>query len=147
MKNRRHGGFTILEAIASVFVLTLILTATLGIIVNASRQTQATQAKLAAYQIGDLIRSDVESDATYVEVSAWQNGVERTLTSSTCSASPYGCLLFGYVNGSTTYDSIVEVTFFAPTTESEAFGIIHFQIRIEYYPSRFLELSGVLYDE
>jgi len=145
MKNRK--GFTLLEAVASIFILTLTLTTVLTLIVNVTRQSSALKAKLAATEIGTLIREDLENDSTYALVSAWQAGAETTLTLDSCSVSPYGCGVFAYSNGDLLYDDNVTVTFLAPTADSQTYGVIHFVISIEYYAGRTVEMRGIIYEE
>jgi type II secretory pathway pseudopilin PulG len=143
----RHQGFTLLEAVASIFILTLTLTTVLTLIVNVTRQSAALNAKVAATEIGTLIREDLENDSTYALVSAWQGGVEKTITLDSCVLSPFGCGIFEYANGSDLYDDNVTVTFLAPTTESETFKVIHFVISINYYGTRTVEMQGIIYEE
>lgn len=142
-------GFTLLEAIASVFIITLILTTAITILFNVRNQTVATQERLAATEIAALIHDDIANDATYSSVLTWLAGSEKILTNATCSTSgsPFGCGIFGYSNGDTIYNDSVTVRLHAPTAESISYRVIRFTITIVYYSNQTIELEGILYDQ
>ena len=60
-----HKGFTVLEAVASVFIVSLVLTTAISMIVAMRSQAQATEDKRDAVEIGTLIRNDIERNYTY----------------------------------------------------------------------------------
>ncbi len=149
MKIGNHQGFTLIEGIASIFIMSLIFIFALTVVINVQRRSAATRAQIAATEIGAMIREDVEKDATYADVALWMVGQEKTLTSTACAQpdSPYACSLFAYENDGTTYADTVTIVFLAPTTDSTNYRIIHFQITIVYFDARAIMLEGMIVGE
>ncbi|MFH0992795.1 MAG: type II secretion system protein [bacterium] len=149
MKLKNHQGFTLIEGIASIFIISLIIVFTLTVVINVQRRSAATRAQIAATEIGAMIREDVETDATYDDVASWMAGREQTLTSTTCSrpGSPYACSLFAYENDGTIFADVVTIVFLEPTADSINYRIIHFSITIVYFDARVITLEGMIIDE
>ncbi|MBU1141638.1 MAG: hypothetical protein KKG64_03860 [Firmicutes bacterium] len=143
-----HQGFTVLEAIASVFIISLVLTTAISIVINVRNQTEATNERILAVEVGSRIRDDLINNSTYDEISVWMNGGGVLVTSSTCAslATPFSCDIFTYTSNNRVYDETMTLSFIAPTVESTQYQVIHFEIIIEYYPHRFLTLEGIIYE-
>lgn len=146
---KSKNGFTIIEAVASIFLITLILTTAMLIIVNMRNQSSATEKRIKATDIGSLIRNDIHSHTDYDELNAWLNGNSQILTSSNCgsSGSPIDCDIFLYASGETTFEDSLTITFLEPTTESINYQIIHYEIEIIYFNQRSLILTGAVYEK
>ncbi len=141
-------GFTLVEAIASIFIVTLVLTTAITIIVNIRRQTFATNERIVAIEVASRIRDNVINEANYNELSIWQNGLLQTVDSSDCSLldPPFSCDLFTYIANGKTYDTSVSIVFYAPTAESITYQVINFSVFINYYADRSIELTGIVYE-
>jgi len=148
MRKRSKSGFTLVEAIASFFVVSVVLTTSILLVVNVRNQAEATRLQIDAVAVGSLIRDDVSFDATYDAVSAWMAGAGKTLTSDTCGdpGSPYACSLFARTSGDIVYDTEVAIVFAAPTSDSLSYRVIRFTVVITYYGTRTVELEGMIYD-
>ena len=146
MPKLNHKGLSMLEAIASIFIITLILTTAISIIVSVRNNTIATNERIVATQVGSQIRDEIVSTSTYDLVLTWMNGEEVIVTSSNCFSSPFGCTPFEFEANDKVYDTNVTIVFQAPTAQSLQFEIIHFTIIINYYSSRTIELEGIVYE-
>jgi type II secretory pathway pseudopilin PulG len=146
---KSKSGFTILEAVASIFLITLILTTAMLIVINMRNQATASEQKIKATDVGSLIRNDILSHTDYDELNAWLNGNEQILTSNNCStsASPINCDVFLYDSGEKTFENEITITFLAPTAESINYKIIHYEIEIIYYNERTITLLGAVYEK
>ncbi|MBU1094241.1 MAG: hypothetical protein KKH01_07245 [Firmicutes bacterium] len=146
--NIRHKGFTVLEAVASIFIISLVLTTVVTIIINVRNQTEATNQRILATQVGSMIRDDLINNSTYADVLIWMNGEQVILTNDNCTvlSTPFSCDIFTYEIDNKVYDDSLSIVFLAPTVESIQYQVIHFEIVIEYYPNRFLTLEGIIYE-
>ncbi len=141
-------GFTLVEAVASIFIITLVLTSAISIIINIRNHTVAANEKILASEVGARIRDDLINDTTYAEMDAWMGSSDILVTSSTCvsSSAPFTCSLFTYTNGGDVYDTNVTLRFLAPTSESALYQVIHFEVIINYYSSRTIIIEGIIYE-
>jgi len=146
MLKLNHKGLSMLEAIASIFIITLVLTTSISIMISVRNNTIATNERIVATQVGSEIRDEIVSNSTYDIVSLWMNGTEKTVTSSNCSSSPFGCTPFEFVANDEVYDTNLTIIFHTPTAQSIEYQIIHFTIGINYYSSRTIELEGIIYE-
>lgn len=142
-----HKGFSMIEAIASIFIITLVITSAITIIINIRNQTLASNQKIIATQVGTLIRDDLIQSLDYASVSPWMNGTSKTVTSTTCGVgTPVSCNFFQYSSNDTIYDTEVVISFITPTAEDNFYQVIHFTLTITYYQTRELELVGIIYE-
>lgn len=143
-----HRGFTVLEAIASIFIISLALVTGISIAINVRNQTIATNDRILAVEVGSRIRDEIISTTTYTDLNTWINGSEVIVTSANCGSlnTPFSCDVFAFTSDGKTYDTNVTVTFLAPTPESLSYQVIHFEIKIEYYYHRYLTLDGIVYE-
>ncbi len=141
-------GFSILEAVASVFIISLILTTAVSIVINVRNQTEATNERIVATEVASRIRDDLVYNNAYDDIISWQNGESVIVTSTTCVSlnTPFDCAIFQYESNGRVYDDTMTLIFLAPTTESGFYQIVHFEIVIEYYPHRFLTIEGIIYE-
>jgi len=148
MRWNNHQGFSIIEAVASIFIVTLLLTTAIAILINVRNQTMANNLRLQATEVGTQIRDEIINSATYLETATWMNGQAVTVTNVTCPLSipPFGCSVFSHIADGDLYDANVTLVFAAPTTESTAYQVIHFTIVIAYESDRTIELAGIIYE-
>jgi predicted PurR-regulated permease PerM len=147
MRRLNHHGFSLIEAVASVFIITLILTTAITIIINVRNHTQATNNRINAIEIGTQIRDNLINDTSYVNLSTWMNGTQKTVNHLTCGgSSPISCNYFNqFLNGVSISNQIV-ITFFAQTANDITYQIVHFEITITYYSTRTITLEGMVYE-
>jgi hypothetical protein len=146
---KSKSGFTIIEAVASIFLITLILTTAMLIILNMRNQATASEYKIKATDVGSLVRNDILSHTDYGDLNAWLNGNEQILTNANCSTSgsPIDCNVFLYDSGDTTFENVMTITFLEPTAQSISYQIIHYEIEIIYYNERIVVLTGAVYEK
>jgi len=141
-------GFSVLEAIASVFIISLVFTTAFTIIVAMRNRTIATEEKRYAVEIGSSIRDEIVQNYTYQVIAPWILNGEKTVDYLNCRDldNPISCSLFEYEANNQIYDDQVDIIFLAPTQESINYKVIHFQIIIEYYKGLTVILEGIIYE-
>lgn len=142
---KSKNGFTVLEAIASVFIITLVLTTAMSIILTMRNHAIRTEEKIKATDIGTLIRYDLENDYTYEEINTWLYNEAVILSNDNCISSPISCQIFSHTTAEKIYDDLIIITFLQPTLLSETYEIIHFEISIVYYKDQVVTLVGAIY--
>lgn len=147
MKRLNRKGFTLLEAIASFFIVSIVLTTATILIVNAHNQSVATSRQVDAVYVGSSIRDDI-AKTSYTDVTLWMDGAAKTLTNVNCVdvGSPFPCTLFSQEVDGIVYDTEVVVTFESPTAESLLYKVIRYSIEITYYDQRSIVIEGMIYD-
>ncbi len=148
MRILNNKGFSVLEAIASVFIISLVLTTAFTVVVAMRNRAIATEEKRYAVEVGSAIRDDIIQDYPYLSISPWILSGGKTVNYLNCSDLdvPISCLLFDYTVNNKIYDENVEIIFLAPTVDSINYQVIHFQITIEYYKSLTVVLEGIIYE-
>jgi hypothetical protein len=141
------NGFSLVESIAAIFIITLLLTSSVAMIINIRNNTKAMNEKIIATQVGTLIRDDIIANLNYSSTSTWMAGLSKIATSSTCGgASAVSCSFFQYTSGNKIYDTELVITFQAPTVDDLTYRVIHFTVEITYYQSRKITLVGMIYE-
>lgn len=148
MRVLNKKGFSVLEAVASVFIISLVFTTAFTVIVAMRNRTIATEEKRYAVEVGSLIRDEIVQNYTYLSISTWILDGEKTVDYLNCSDldNPISCSLFEFEANQKIYDNEIEIIFLAPTTESINYKVIHFQIIIEYYKGLTITLEGIIYE-
>jgi len=146
MASNKHG-FTLLEIVASIFILSIVFTASISIFMAVRTQTIATQARFNAVEAGTQIRDIIISETTYEEASLWlstQSGLEVSFNQLNCNPEFFNCeRIFGVVVSGQAYDTFTVI--FTLVDDYAAYQVIHFKIRIVYYHERAFELRGIIY--
>ena len=140
------NGFTVLEAVASVFIITLVLITSMSIILTMRNHAIRTEEKIKATDLGSVIRYDLEHDYDYAVILNWMNNQEKIVTNLNCDTSPIECSLFNQTIEEKDYSSLITIRFLEPPTSSE-FQLIDFEIIITYYNDQTVTLIGVLYEK
>jgi type II secretory pathway pseudopilin PulG len=141
-------GFTLLEAIASVFLVSVVLTGAITIIINVRSNAEATQKRLVATQVANLIRDDILADTTYVEATTWLNESAKTITFDSCptDGSPFACTVFDYTSAEETYDDKTTIMFEAQSADAIIYRVVRFHIIIAYFGNRTIDVVGLVYE-
>lgn len=148
MRLLNHKGFSVLEAVASVFIISLVFTTAITVVVAMRNRSIATEEKRYAVEIGSIIRDEIIQNYAYSSIAPWILDGEKTVDYLNCSdlEVPISCTLFSYEANYQNYDDNVEIIFLAPTIESTNYQVIHFQIIIEYYKGLTVTLEGIIYE-
>ena len=140
------NGFTVLEAVASVFIITLVLITSMSIILTMRNHAIRTEEKIKATDLGSVIRYDLEHDYNYLIILNWMSSEEKMVTDQNCSDTPIGCSIFNHIVEEKDYSSLITIRFLEPPTSSE-FQMIDFEIVITYYNDQTVTLIGVIYEK
>ena len=138
------NGFTVLEAVASVFIITLVLITAMSIILTMRNHAIRTEEKIKATDLGTVIRYDLEHDYDYLTMSTWMDNQEQIVTYTNCETSPISCALFNQTVEDKDYAPLITIRFLEPTSESIDYQIIHFEITINYHQEQTIKLIGVI---
>ncbi|MDD3122994.1 MAG: hypothetical protein PHC62_05670, partial [Candidatus Izemoplasmatales bacterium] len=116
------NGFSTLEAIASILIISLVLFSSITILINNRVQANATANRLIAYQVGQNIRDNITHNTTYSDAFAWLNNNEtKTISSDNCAYDSVivSCDDFSYVVNNISFADLTEITFYQPSTEDQ----------------------------
>ncbi len=142
-----HRGFSVVESIAAIFIITLMITSSLTIIINIRNNTLAANERIIATQVGSLIRDDLINSLDYGPTSLWMNGTEKTVTVGTCGgSSPVSCDFFNYSSENNIYDTELVITFQVQSPNDILYQVIHFTVEITYFQTRKITLVGMIYE-
>lgn len=143
--NRR--GFSVVESIAAIFIITLMITSSLTIIINIRNNTLAANERIIATEVGSLIRDDLINTLAYNPTNLWMNGSEKIVTSNTCGGtSPVSCDFFTYSSNNNVYDTELVITFQMQSSDDLLYQVIHFTVEITYFKTRKITLVGMIYE-
>ena len=146
MASNKHG-FTLIEIVASIFILSFVFTASISIFMAVKTQTIATQARYNAVEAGTQIRDIITTHTTYEEAALWlstQSGTEISFNKDNCDPVTFECnLIFGVTVNGLLYDDFSVI--FTLVDDYAAYQVIHFTIRIVYYQERAFEQRGMIY--
>ncbi|MBU1143225.1 MAG: hypothetical protein KKH92_06190 [Firmicutes bacterium] len=148
MRVLNHKGFSVLEAVASVFIISLVFTTAFTVIVAMRNRTIATEEKRYAVEVASSIRDEIVQNYAYSTIAPWILSGEKTIDYLNCSdlGVPIQCGLFDYEANNKIYDDNVEITFLAPTADSINYKVIHFRVTIVYYKGISVTLEGIIYE-
>lgn len=141
-------GFSVLEAIASVAIITLVFTTALVTIVAMRNQTIATENKRIAIEVASSMKEDLNQSLTYQTLFTWLGNTTKEIDSISCSTldSPVSCQIFNDNQNDTIPQENIVITFFEPTPSAISFKMINFSITIAYYNTRSITIEGVIYE-
>jgi type II secretory pathway pseudopilin PulG len=145
LKNKR--GFTVLEAVASMVIITLVFTTAIATITAMRNQAIATENKRVAVDMASSIKDDLIQSSNYTLVAAWLGSTEKVVDSEICAivSSVVSCDLFTLNATEVIPSDQILITFYAPTPETIQYEIIRFSVTITYYKTRTITIEGVIY--
>ena len=148
MKMLNKNGLSLLEAIASVVIVSFVMISAFTILVNIRHQTLATQEEVQAIEAGERIRDNIYNNVTYNDLLVWTTGGTKTITKDNCvaSAPPFACSIIVIDILGTEFDKPYTITFYQPTASDIEYQVIHYSVEITYYANRTLELTGIVYE-
>lgn len=146
LSNKR--GFSVIEAIASVAVITLVFTTAVVIILSMRNQVTATENKRSAIEVASSIKEDLEESLDYTNLSLWIEQTTKEIDHVTCGDfnSPVSCLIFIDNQMGVISEDLMLITFYAQTEAMITHKIISYQITIQYYKTRTITIEGVIYE-
>ena len=146
MPSLNNKGMTLIEAIASIVIISFVVVSIFTIVVNIRTQTFAANEKINAIEIGTLVRDQLENNIGYADLDTLLAG-DITVNSDDYSAIPsFPGEIFSQTLDGTDYTTLITITFFAMTSDHTRFGIIDYKITINYFSNREIELEGIIYE-
>ncbi len=143
-----HKGVSIIESIASVIIITIIISSAFTILISSRNQTIATQEELVAIEAANKVREQINNDAIYLDVLTWVNGETKVVSSITTRSNeiPFSLDNLQYINQNLTYDKEIIVTFYPQTASDQTYQVVKYVVSINYYATRTVEIEGFLYE-
>ncbi len=147
MRKLNKKGISLIEAIASIVIISFVMVTSFTIIVNISNQTNQANERINAVEVGTMIRDNIINDLSYSDLLLWLD-TDKIITNENCliSSAPFLCEIFSVTLDGTVFDDIIEITFYKPSSTDLSYGIINFKVSINYYSDTFVELVGVVYE-
>jgi competence protein ComGC len=141
-------GATLLEALIAFIILSLVFSASLTIIVNSKKQTQITQERINAVNVASMVRDEIESEYTYLDIAALIATTDIEVINSNCNASGITgiCDVFSENIGDIVYDDLITVVFLQANTTSQTYQIVHFTVEVVYWEELSVKIEGVIYE-
>ncbi len=148
MKLLNSKGFSMVETLASIVIITFVFTTALTIIVNLRKTTILTNERVIAVNVAKMIRDDIESDYLYADISDLVIANDFTITNNSCVVSGLSgiCDLFEYTVGDSSFNDKISIRFLELDELGESYGIIHFFVEINYYEQATVTIEGVIYE-
>ncbi len=147
MRLLNKKGISLIEAVASIVIITFVMAAALTIIVNVRNQTLAANEKINAIEVATMIRDDIYEQVTYAELVSWLD-TDKIINSNNCagSSTPFSCTILSYDLDGKEYTGLITITFYKPDAEDLSYGVINFKVTVNYYSTRTIELVGMVYE-
>lgn len=146
---KQKKGFTLLEIVASIFILSFVFTSAITIFINVRSQTIATQERLSAVEAGIQIKKIMTDTMPYSVLVLWlqtQTGPEISFDMSTVDPEVFDAdLLFGVTVNQRTYNDNVTIVF-TLVDDYEVYKVVHYRIDINYYKDRIFSTGGLIYE-
>lgn len=141
-------GFSMVETLASIVIITFVFTIALTIIVNLRKTTLLTNERVVAVNLAKRIRDDIENDYLFDDISDLLISNDLTITNDSCVASQLlgMCDLFEYTIGDSSFNDKILIKFLELDDLGESYGIIHFFVEINYYEQATISIEGVIYE-
>lgn len=148
MKILNNKGLSLVEAIASVVIVSFVMISAFTILVNLRNQTLASQEKIQAIEAGERIRDNIYNNTNYDDLLDWTSSGNISITKDYCNVEnpPFSCDIIVIDILGEEFDMPYTITFYKPTTEDMEYQIINFKILITYYSIRTFELTGIVYE-
>lgn len=142
-------GISVIESVAAVVIISFVLITTASIIINSRNQALAAKEEINAIEIGSRIRDNFLNQISYDDIETWVIDDNQLLTNDTCQSSnpPFSCDLLVVEQDGVSYDKAIEVTFYQQSSSDIIYKTISFEISINYYSERTIEIRGVIYDK
>lgn len=145
---KQKKGFTLLEIVASIFILSFVFTSAISIFISVRTQAYATQERMRAVEAGTQIRTIFIQNTSYSIANLWldtQPSGEVTMNYASCDAGVFNCdAIFSVSVNEHLYDNVSVV--FTLINDYELYQVIHFKIVVPYFSNRVVEMRGILYE-
>ena len=142
---KSHRGFTLIETIAALVIISTVLTLAITIVLSVQNASIANQAKIQAIEVANELRDDIQSTFDYASIQSLTLGNELTILSSSCSIDPTLCSLLTSPSIVTDFADDISLIIHTQTSDDLTYQVIRFDIHIVYFRNRFITIGGYLY--
>jgi len=148
MKILNKNGLSLIEAIASIVIVSFVMISAFTILVNLRNQTLASKEKIQAIEAGERIRDNIYNNTNYNDLLDWTDSGNISITKDHCNVEspPFSCDIIIIDILGEDFDMPYTITFFKPSIEDMEYQIINFKIQITYFSTRTFELTGIVYE-
>lgn len=146
----KKNGFTVLEAVVAIAIISFVLVTSITLLINILNQNKAQQAQLNAIQYATMIRDDLQIDLLVTDASSLIGEAPLDSTNYTTVLSTLGITSI-VINDAFNQTSNPFFDKTILTFNSEVFNtilnlnVVYFTVSVEYYPNRTLEIEGIIY--
>jgi len=146
----KKNGFTVLEAVVAIAIISFVLVTSITLLINIFNQNKAQQAQLNAIQYATMIRDDIQIDLLITEASSlvYANPLDSSNYQSVLSSLGITSIVINDVFDQAKnpyYDQTV-ITFVSTSANATlSITVVTFLVEITYYANRSLEIEGILY--
>ncbi|MDY3195269.1 MAG: prepilin-type N-terminal cleavage/methylation domain-containing protein [Paracholeplasma sp.] len=138
----KHHGFTLIEAIVSIFILTTLVASTLAIVYQMKNQALASERKLLASEVSKTLKDELEETLVYSDVLNSINQNQTTISFDDCINRVVSCQLLESTLEDTPFEKRLTITFYEPNIYNQIF----FDIELYYFKDRMITIEGVIYE-
>ena len=128
----KKNGFTVLEAVVAVAIISFVLVSTISILINVQNQNRALELQISATSFGESLRDEIQATLTVTSAPSGLVNLSSITSLNQYSSHPfYEKTTVSFVVDNTTYSWI---------------SIMYFTVEIEYLTNRYVKIEGVLYE-
>jgi type II secretory pathway pseudopilin PulG len=138
----KHHGFTLIEAIVSIFILTTLVASTLAIVYQMKNQALASERKLLASEVSKTLKDELEETLVYSDVLNSINQDQTMISFDDCINRVVSCQLLESTLEDTPFEKRLTITFYEPNIYNQIF----FDIELYYFKDRMITIEGVIYE-
>jgi prepilin-type N-terminal cleavage/methylation domain-containing protein len=145
---KQKKGFTMIETLAGIVIISLIFSAALTIIVNVRRQILISNERIVAFNVGQTIRDRVENNYEYNQIFALIDDLDYNVTYENCLESGITdmCETLTYFVNDKDFSQDVTINFKMKDQVSEEFNFILFDVVVVYNNTFSITIAGVIYE-
>jgi type II secretory pathway component PulJ len=134
----KKNGFTVLEAVVAIAIISFVLVSSVGILISLQNQNKALNSQINAASYAALIRDEVLLQTTISEIQTNNfDGQTKTLTEISLETI--------LIDPAYDFYSMTTITF-EPIEVSVYGNICEFIVTVTYYNNRTYEVRGILYE-
>ena len=141
-----NKGFTLLEAVASIVIISFVVVTIFTIIINIRTQTFAANEEINAIEVASLIRDELQNNLDYNDLTSLLDEDLVITYDNYDVIDNFPSEVFEHNFNNKDYSSLITITFYKMTSDHYRFGVIDYKITINYFSNREVELEGIIYE-
>jgi len=141
-----NKGFTLLETVASIVIISFVVVTIFTIIVNIRTQTFAAKEEINAIEVASLIRDELQNNLDYNDLTSLLDEDLVITYDNYDVIDNFPSEVFNHTLNNKDYKDLITITFYKMTSDHHRFGVIDYKITINYFSNREIELEGIIYE-